>query len=515
MSGAGAQASVNVSGAGTHATREVTWHPRVGLFLLLILLGLLLTMIGTYALGRFGAAAALALVLAGPPSAVALALGLRQAIPKFRRLCKSLTWWHGLWLVLLVSGFMIRTESRAVAQIEQNPVDAAAAFRVVLVGITGLVLMVRLALRRPPWLGSFCRGLVGVMALFGLVCAVSATWSVKPSWTLYKSWEYLIDVALLAAILASVRSLGTYETLLDWTWVLCGLLVASAWLEAPFWPEEAWEGQYVGGLLNIRLAGVFPGQGSNAVGTLGAIVAAIAVCRLLPAVQRKFDRAWYILLLLFGVATMVFTQTRSAIGGFVLGVLLVFFFTKRARLAVALGFVSAAALALTGAGSALLAFLQRGQSGAEIVTLSGRVEWWAAAWDVYVQHPWTGLGAYAAGSFAVWPSLGLKEVGPLHSDYVEMLVGTSVWGPLLILIGLLGTWWVLIRCLRRPSSPPLERQLALECIAVLAILTVRSTVMNVIVSHPPLHHLVVLGYAEYLRRRYNRGTATAPFTGGR
>ena len=324
MSGAGAQASVNVSGAGTHATREVTWHPRVGLFLLLILLGLLLTMIGTYALGRFGAAAALALVLAGPPSAVALALGLRQAIPKFRRLCKSLTWWHGLWLVLLVSGFVFRT--RAIADIEQNPLDTAAVFRVVLVGITALVLMVRLALRRPPWLGSFCRGLVGVMALFGLVCAVSATWSVKPSWTLYKSWEYLIDVALLAAILASVRSLGTYETLLDWTWVLCGLLVASAWLEAPFWPEEAWEGQYVGGLLNIRLGGIFPGQGSNAVGTLGAIVAAIAVCRLLPAVQRKFDRAWYILLLAFGVATMVFTQTRSAIGGFVLGVLLVFFF---------------------------------------------------------------------------------------------------------------------------------------------------------------------------------------------
>jgi O-antigen ligase len=474
---------------------------------------LLLTVIGTYALGRFGAAATLALVLAGPPSAAVLALGLRQAIPKFRSLGKSLTWWHGLWLVLLVSGFVIRT--RAIANVEQNPLDAAAILRVALVGITAFVLMVRLALRRPPWLGSLFRGLVGVMALFAFVCAVSAIWSVNPSWTLYKSLEYLVDVALLAAILASVRSLETYETLLDWTWVLCGLLVASAWLEAPIWPEEAWEGQYVGGPLNIRLSGIFPGQGSNGLGTLGAIVAAISVCRLLPAVQRKFDRAWYILLLAFGVATMVFTQTRSAMGGFVLGVLLALVFTKRTHLAAALGIMSAAVLALTGAGSALLAFLQRGQSEAAIETLSGRLLWWAPAWDAFKQNPLTGLGAFAGGTFTISVTLRMGDVGPLHSDYVEALVGTGIWGPLLILIGLFGTWWVLIRYLRRSSSPSLERQLAVESIAVLSIITVRSAVMNLIVFHPPLQYFVLLGYAEYLRRRYNRGTATAPFTGGR
>lgn len=510
MNGAVPQPSAISSGGGGQITREAAWPSRAGLFLaflVLVPLGLLLSLAGRNLIGRFGGPVTVVLFLSGPPGVVLFALGFRQALSKFRTLRKKLTGWHGLWLLLLVSGFVIRT--RDIGAVREGPLDTAAIFRVSLVAITGLVLMVCLALKRPSWLGSLFRGLVGVMAVFALVCVASALWSINPPWTLYKSLEYLVDVALLAAILATVRSVESYETLLDWTWVLCGLLVASAWLEVPIWPEEALEEQLATGVLGFRLAGVFPGLGSNGLGTLGAIVAAIAVCRLLPTAGRKFDRAWYILLLVFGSATMVWTQTRSAMGGFLLGVLLVLFFTQRARLAAALGAASAAVLAFTGAGSALLAFLQRGQSTEGIASLSGRLGWWTAALDALKQHPLTGFGAFAAG-FAIWPALGDKGVGPLHSDYVETLVGTSIWGVILIVAGLLGTWWVLIRYLRRFSSPTLERQLAVECVAVLAIITVRSGVMNLMIWHPPLQYFVLLGYAEYLRRRYNRGSRTAP-----
>jgi O-antigen ligase len=484
-------------------------RPGTGLylaFLLVVLAGLVFTVVGRNLISHFGSTATFALILAGPPFLIVLVLGLRQFPRRFRALWKQLTWWHGLWFVLLASNFVFRT--RDIQSIQENPLDAAALYRVSLVGITAFALMVRLALRRPPWMGSLFRGMVGVMTVFALICVASSLWSVNPPWTLYKSLEYLVDVALLAAVLETVRSIESYEVFLDWTWVLCGSLVALAWLEAPIWPEEALEGGYMQGILKLRLSGVYPGQGFNSLGTYGAILSIIAICRLLPAAGRKFDRSWYALILGLGIVTMVFSQTRSAIGGFVVGVVLMLFFTKRLRLAAILGVASALVLALTSAGTVILAFLQRGQSTEQMESLTGRLDWWGVAWDAFKLHPFTGYGAFAAG-LVVFPKLGVTEVTPLHSDYVETLVGIGFWGPLLLVVGLLAAWWVLVRSVRRVPPTSLEYQLTVECIAVLGILTVRSVVMGVIASHPPTWYFVILGYAEYLRRRYAHGSAPA------
>jgi hypothetical protein len=85
---------------------------------------------------------------------------------------------------------------------------------------------------------------------------------------------------------------------------------------------------------------------------------------------------------------------------------------------------------------------------------------------------------------------------------VETLVGIGMWGPLLIIIGLIGTWWILLRSTRRFAFTSKEYQLAVEAIAVLGVLTVRTTVMGVIMSQPPIQYFAILGYAEFLRRRY-------------
>jgi O-antigen ligase len=492
--------AVQVRAMQPHASRS-----RAGLFLAfmaLVVAGAVLGLAGQTLIGNLGTAGTFALILAGPFFTVAVGVGIWKSFGKFRILWKQLTWWHGLWLVMVVSNFVFRT--RSIETVQQHPLDVAAAFRILLVGLTAFLLMVRLTLKRPPWLHSLFHGLIGIMAVFALVCITSSLWSVNPPWTLYKSLEYLVDLSLLAAILASVGSTESYASLLNWTWVICGVLVAVAWLEAPIWPQEALEGAggYVGGPLRFRLSGVYPGQGFNMLGTYGAILATIAICRLLPAAAHKFDRAWYAIVLMLGAVTMVFSQTRSAIGGFVVGVALLFIITKRLRFAAALGVASAAVLALTGAGTVVLNFLQRGQSQSQIASLSGRLQWWGVAWDAFKLHPWTGYGAFSSG-LAVFPKLGVKEVTPLHSDYVETLVGIGIWGPLLLLAALLGTWWILIRCLRRFPSSTLEHQLAVESIAVLGVLTARSVVMGVIMSQPPIQYFAILGFAEYLRRRYS------------
>jgi len=496
-----------VRGAGAGGARESAWRSKMGLVLVfvgLVLAGLILTFVGQSLIARFGNIAPFVLVLAGPPVLVISAIAFRQGLSKFRTLWRQLTWWHWLWLLLLVSNFVFRTRDIGAAQ--ESPLDAAAIFRVSLVGIIAFSLLVRLVLRRPAWLQSLFSGLPGIVTAFALVCILSTVWSFNPPWTLYKSLEYLVDISLLAAIVATAHTTESYESLLDWTWVLCGVLVVVAWVEAPIWPDEALEGAggYMGGPLQYRLSGVYPGQGYNMLGTYGAIMAIIAICRLLPTAGRKFDRAWYVMLLALGAITMIFAQTRSAFGGFVVGVFLAFIFTKRIGFGALLGVGSAIVLAFTGAGGLVLDFLQRGQSGEQIASLSGRLEWWGVAWEAFKRRPLTGYGGFTSG-LSIFPKLGVKEVTPLHSDYVEALVGIGIWGPLLVAAGLLATWWVLLRYFRRlPAASP-ERQLAVEAIAILGLLTVRTGVMGVIISQPPMQYFAILGYAEYLRRRFQRG----------
>jgi O-antigen ligase len=493
---------------GATAAHESAWRSKLGLglaFLGLVFAGLVLSLVGRSLIDQFGNVAPFILILGGPPLLVVSVIAFRQGLSKFRTLWNQLTWWHWLWLLLLVSNFVFRT--RDIGSAQESPLDAAAAFRVSLVGIIAFSLLVRLVLRRPAWLQSLFTGLVGIVTCFALVCILSTIWSFNPPWTLYKSLEYLVDISLLATIMATAHTTESFESLLDWTWAITGLLVAVAWLEAPIWPQEALQGGgegYMGGPLKFRLSGVYPGQGFNQLGTYGAILATVAVCRLLPIAGRKTDRAWNIMLFGLGAITMVFAQTRSAIGGFVVGVMLAFILAKRARLGVVLGVTSAIVLGFTGARDVVMDFLQRGQSTEQMASLSGRLEWWGVAWEAFKQRPLTGYGAFTSG-LSIFPKLGIKEVTPLHSDYVEALVGIGVWGPLLVIAGLLATWWVLLRCFRHLPVASRERQLALEAIAVLGILSVRTGVMGIIISQPPILYFSILGYAEYLRRRYRRG----------
>jgi O-antigen ligase len=467
-----------------------------------VLVGLLLSWAMASLVSRRGGLFTAALVLGGPLAAIILAVVVRQGVGKLLALKAHLAWPHLFWLLILCSGFVFRL--RDATDVERQAVDPAAAFRITLVGITSAVLMFRLGLRRPRWLGSLFRGLALPLAVYGLICVVSTLWSIYPAWTIYKSLEFLVEASLLAAVLATLGSVEDFKAFWDWNWTLYGLLLASVWIGAVLWPKEALEGSYQVGILGYRLMGVFPGQGANRVGDLGALVGVVALSRLVSAGRPRSDRVWYATLLLVCLVTLVFSQTRSAMAGFVLGSLFILLFTRRIALGAVLSLV-AGLLVMTGSlGGLILAYLWRGQSAADLSSVSGRRHMWEFAWQKLIEHPWTGLGAYAGGPFAVLSELK-GRVGPLHSDYIEIMVGTSFWGLIPILIALFGTWWLLIRYVRSFSSMPLQRQLALEAAAVLAVLSVRSVFMTILVLHPPLHFLAVLGCAEFLRRRQQDG----------
>ncbi len=450
-----------------------------------------------------GGEAALLAVVAVPVALGMVGIVLAKLFCRPRSRARSQarwTWWHTLWFLIFASALVFRI--RSVNQIDTNPLDAWALYRVGLELIVGGILLIRLALRRPPWLGGMFRGFVGMLTLFSLVCLASSVWSVFPAWTFYKSCEYLLDLALLAAILETVSSPETYESLFNWTWAFYGTLLLSAWLDVAIWPKLAlYPSGFKIGVLGVRLTGVLPAVSADDVGVYAAILGLVALCRLLPIDGERRARAWYLLLLTASMVTMVLSQTRAAIAGFLFGLFLLVVFSKRLRLGAASLLLLVPMVLITPIGGALWTYLKRGENANQISTLSSRLVWWSFAWHKFMQRPLLGFGAYAAGRFAVLAKMGMGYTSSLHSDFLGVIVGTGIWGLIPFLAALLGIWWFLTRFLRRSRTKGREQQLAYEAITVLGVLSLNSLFLPMLTWQASLYFLVIVGYAEFLRRR--------------
>ncbi len=472
--------------------RAIAEIPRAVLLTALVSLGVLSSVL----VQRFGALAAVMLVLLVSALTLVLPPALSYAAGSLRALKRELKWWHALWLVLLLSSLVFRI--RDVQAIRESPLDAWAMYRVALVAGVALVLGLRLALRMTAWIEPLRSGLVGGLAIYALIALASTLWSVYPAWTLYKSLEFLVDVALLAAVLASVKSATAFKSFLDWTWVLFGGLLVTVWAGAILAPDRA----FIPGseVLPWRILGVLPAMDQDSVGDLAAILAVVGLSRLVSTNRGRGARSFHVVLLVASLATLVFSQTRSAIVGFLVAALLVLFFSKRLGTIAVLALAVVLVLSLTSAGNLLMVSWQRGDRPEELESFSGRYPLWETMWGKFQQSPLIGFGAYAGTRFTEIKNLADTSLSSALNSYVEIGLGTGVVGLIPILAALVGTCWVLVRTITTAPSWLLERRLATEALGVLAVITVRSFFTVQFVWHLPLDFLVVLGYAEFLRR---------------
>jgi hypothetical protein len=113
-------------------------------------------------------------------------------------------------------------------------------------------------------------------------------------------------------------------------------------------------------------------------------------------------------------------------------------------------------------------------------------------------HPLTGVGAYGS-RFAVLDKLGVGAAAMMHSDWVEVIIGTSFLGFLPFAAAFVMSWYYLLRCVRSPQFTQDQRQLALEMIAILAMLSIHSFFNNELGWHVPLLYFCILGFAEWIR----------------
>ena len=419
------------------------------------------------------------------------------AMIKVKRLLRRLRWWHILWLLVFLSGqtFRIRTTEA----IQENLLDATALYRIGLMGIVGIVLLSVFTLRWSSKISNIFRGLIGALTVYALISGLSALWSVHPSLTLYKSLEYFTEVALIASIIGWVKHPRDFKSLFDWTWFLVGLLMLSIWLGVLLWPNEAI--LYNIGVLGIQIQGVFPKVAANGVGDLGALIGIVSFVRFLY-VQGK-SRRFYLLVFLFALVTLVFSQSRSPLTGFVLAVTLILLLDHRITFVVFAGFSLPFLLLLTPAGDFFWQFFLRNQSEFLFFSLSGRLFYWESALPLILEQPIQGYGAYAAGRFLVATQFS-ETLSSLHGTWPEVLIGTGVIGIIPLLIAVVGTWRVLLRGFnkRYVETSSAIQQLHLEAVGTMTLLTVRSFFSVSFIWHPALTWLLVLGYAEYLRRNY-------------
>ena len=440
-----------------------------------------------------------AVIVAAVPLLILMIQAAPEAVASARELAHNWTWWHPLWFFIFFSMLVFRI--RDVSEAKANPVDAYAMLRILPEAFVSLMLIVRLILKKPNWLGALFRGIPGAMAIYCLVCLATTAWSVNASWTAYKSLEFLADVSLLAAIVASAEGFFTYKNLVDWTLTFYGLSLLGVWSNLPLWPTEAMDGG--------RLTGVIPVEASNSVGTSGGVLAIVALCRLMPVFGAVKNRAWYMLLLVFGLVSMVLSKTRNSEAAFIFAVALIVLLSQRLRRIAMWGSLAVAPLVAAAillndrllgyAWDLVLSVAERDQSDAAIGSLSGRTAWWAYGIQQLMHHPFTGLGAYAAGRFAVLGKLGVGSAAMMHSDWIEILIGTSFWGLIPFAGALIAAWWYLYRCIRSDVFSPDQRQLALELFALLGMLTMHSFFNDELSWHCPLLFFAILGYAEWVR----------------
>jgi hypothetical protein len=443
-------------------------------------------------LGSLGLPLIVAVVLLAPPAIAFAVIGLRQGASYLPEFWSGWSVGHLLILFLFISTLVFRV--RDVAAVESSPVDAWAVLRLGPEAIVAGILLYQLLSHRTPWLRSLFRGLIGALAIYGLVCTLSSVWSVYASWTLYKSLEFLLDVSVFALVLAKVDTVREFRNFLNWVWAIYALELVWTWIGAVIWPSQALD--ELG-----RLSGIWPIVASNSIGVSGAVISIVAMSRFLARGVQKSDRIAYALLFLFGFLSLVASQTRNSLAGFIFGAFLVLVYERRLWIGAVAAAVAVPAIFLTSLGPRLWEFILRSQTETQVEDLSGRKVWWSYAWDLVSQHPLTGLGAYAAGKFAILGKLGAGEASQIHSDWLEVMVGTSFWGLIPFTVAFLGCWWILGRSYWDRSQSASERELTTEIVGVLGIISVRSF-FNVEMSwHAPFLYLAVIAYAEFLRRK--------------
>lgn len=141
-----------------------------------------------------------------------------------------------------------------------------------------------------------------------------------------------------------------------------------------------------------------------------------------------------------------------------------------------------------------------------------RMAYWQAAWDMFVDHPWLGVGtgnyalAYATHPIPGWPD----SLGHAHNYYLNTLAETGIIGLLALVLTFLLAFVQVLRPLIRTSVDGVSRSLLAGVLAALVFLVVHNLFDNLLVHGMSLQVGVLLGLAMVVGRQTATQSSQAP-----
>jgi hypothetical protein len=91
------------------------------------------------------------------------------------------------------------------------------------------------------------------------------------------------------------------------------------------------------------------------------------------------------------------------------------------------------------------------------------------------------------------------------NTWLEIVLGVGLLGSFLLLGAFCGVWIILFKRAWLKQNDTITHCLAVEALGVLSIISLRSMFTVHLIWHPPVIFLLVLGYAELIRRELKKG----------
>jgi len=344
-------------------------------------------------------------------------------------------------LLLLASQVNLVVRSEEQVAVGPDPSSGAGVFRLALTALAMLMAANALISLTSGVASARLSRPYRMYALYVGVVFAGAIFSVAPEVTAHRGVELSAALLVTAAALRSggPAAMSRLETVL-FGWVKA--LLVAVWIGVGVSPSLAIV-PYPDSPIPYQIRGVFPSMASNTVGTVGMTVALWSLATLFGSERERIkSRLAYYAWAAFGFISLIASQYRTGYVAFAGGVAALLVLRKKKALVA----VTVLVLVVTGAvgGESLVntaqPYVLRGQTPQEAQRLSGRWYWWTQAIPVWQESPLLGNGLIAGTRFEVLAELTEKEIGNIHSTWMEALVGTGVLGTGLLAVFALTVW---------------------------------------------------------------------------
>lgn len=417
--------------------------------------------------------------------AVALLLNAKRFMTNIKRV-KGLSFMLcAAWVLMFVGLGVFFARNNMVEGV--GSLDKAASFQFLCYGLAGCIIVMYLLGHKVSSGMGFALKALAVYCMFGII---SAAYSPIPIISFYKASVLLMMVFLFAACVSVFSRKGDGKWPLEICYFIVGLFCFGALAGALIWPEQGL--QRATGSVGVLLYGTFPIMNANELGSFGFFAFTIGLRRSFE--KQKFTiKLYYISLCLVGFTVLFLAQSRTALIGAILGVLIMAVGIKKMRkLAFVLlifMFMGVGYLAIKsnfdlagGVANSALEYAQRGQKEGGMQSFNDRVDtWFNLGLGKLADAPFLGHGFDVGVAYDISGKHGKSH---MHNSHFQILANNGILGYIPWALFFISVCWYVFRhAKKRFLCKTDEDRYFLESAVVVLEIALRTMTGSVLVTH--------------------------------